>query len=233
MYLKRYHILLPAITPCERNMGAQVGDTIRLSKEQIGPASEMLVEAFFNDAKLTHVLPDKNTRREQGRHIFAFHLRYGLHYGRVFATSPNLEGVAVWLPSERSEVTFWRAMRSGGMALQKGLSKDAMQRLLAFAEQVDVYHKKHLPVRHCYLFFIGVDPRFQGKGDGGKLVRPVLDWMDRKQMACYLNTQNEKNIKLYEHFGFAMIEQVILPGSGILHTGMVRYPVVQGGDSIR
>jgi len=212
-------------------MVAQSGAIIRLSKEQIGPASEMLVEAFFNDAKLTHVLPDDTTRREQGRHIFAFHLRYGLNYGRVYATSPTLEGVAVWLPSDRSEVTFWRAMRSGGMALQNGLSKDAMKRLLAFAEEVDVYHKKHLPRSHCYLFFIGVDPRLHGKGYGGKLIRPMLDWMDRKQIACYLNTQNEKNIGLYEHFGFTVVEQVSLPGSGILHTGMIRNPVVQGEKS--
>ncbi len=204
---------------------------IRLSKEQIGPASEMLVDAFFNDAKLTHVLPDDTTRREQGRHIFAFHLRYGLNYGRVYATSPTLEGVAVWLPSDRSEVTFWRAMRSGGMALQKGLSKDAMKRLLAFAEEVDVYHKKHVPGPHCYLFFIGVDPRFQGRGYGGTLIRPMLDRMDGRGMACYLNTQNERNISLYEHFGFSVVEQISLPGSGILHTGMIRYPIVQEGTS--
>ena len=212
-------------------MVEQPGAIIRLSKEQIGPASEMLVEAFFNDAKLTHVLPDDTTRREEGRKIFEFHLRYGLNYGRVYATSPTLEGVAVWLPSNRSEVTFWRAMRSGGMALQKGLSKDAMKRLLAFAEEVDVYHKKHVPGPHCYLFFIGVDPRFQGRGYGGTLIRPMLDRMDGRGMACYLNTQNERNISLYEHFGFSVVEQISLPGSGILHTGMIRYPIVQEGTS--
>jgi ribosomal protein S18 acetylase RimI-like enzyme len=210
-------------------MGEQTGDLIRLSKEQIGPASEMLVEAFFNDSKLTYVLPDEQDRREKGRHLFAFELRYGLNYGRVYATSPNLEGVAVWLPSAHSEITFWRAMRSGGMALQKGLSKDGMKRLLTFSDQVDAYHKKHLPGSHCYLFFIGVDPRLHRKGYGGRLIRPILDWMDGMGMACYLNTQNEKNIGLYEHFGFTVAEQVSLPGSGILHTGMVRYPVVQGG----
>ena len=210
-------------------MVEKAGGIIRLSKEQVGQASEMLVEAFFNDPKLTHVLPDEHDRKEKGRHIFTFHLRYGLNYGHVYATSPNLEGVAVWLPSDRSEVTLWRAMRSGGMALQKGLGKDGMNRLLAFADQVDVYHRKHVPGLHCYLFFIGVDPRFQGRGYGGTLIRPVLLWMDRNRMDCYLNTQNEKNIGLDEHFGFTVVEQVSLPGSGILHTGMVRHPVVNGG----
>jgi hypothetical protein len=30
-------------------------------------------------------------------------------YGDVFATSPELEGIAVWLPSKKSEITLWRA----------------------------------------------------------------------------------------------------------------------------
>lgn len=206
------------------------GDLTMLGREHIGPASEMLTRAFFNDSKLTYILPDENTRKERGRHLFAFELRYGMNYGRVYATSPALEGVAVWLPSERSEITLWRAMRSGGFALQKGLSKDAMNRLTAFSGQVDAYHRKHAPGSHCYLFFIGVDPVFHKKGYGGKLLRPMLDRLDQKKIACYLNTQNEKNIGLYEHFGFSVVEQVRLPGTEILHSGMMRKP---GGDQAR
>lgn len=202
-----------------------VGNLSRLTKEQVGPASEMLVEAFFNDPKLTHILPDEDVRREKGRHLFSFELRYGRNYGWVCATSPRLEGVAVWLPSDRSEITLWRAMRSGGFALQKGLGKDGMKRLLAFSDQVDAAHKRHLPGFHWYLFFIGVDPRFQGKGCGGKLIWPMLDWLDGRQMACYLNTQNEENIGLYEHFGFVTKEQVRIPGTEFLHTCMIRESV--------
>jgi ribosomal protein S18 acetylase RimI-like enzyme len=202
----------------------RTGDLIRLSKEQIGPASEMLVRAFFHDSKLTYVLPEEDVRKEKGKHLFAFELRYGLNYGQVYATSPALEGVAVWLPSDRSEITLWRAMRSGGMVLQRGLGKEGMKRLVAFSDQVDTYHKKHAPDFHWYLFFIGVDPASQGKGYGGRLLRPLLDRMDREKLSCYLNTQNEKNIPLYEHFGFRVVEQVRLPGMEILHTGMIRKP---------
>jgi len=207
-------------------MGKSDWDLIRLSKDQIEPASEMLVRSFFNDPKLTHILPDKEERREKGKHLFAFELHFGLRYGRVWATSPNLEGVAVWIPSQNAAITFWRAMLCGGMALQIGLGKEAMERLMAFSDKVDIYHKKHLPSPHCYLFFIGVDPRHQGQGYGGQLIRPMIEWLDEKGMACYLNTQNEKNIGLYEHFGFRAVEQVTLSGSAIVHTGMVRDPVI-------
>jgi len=201
------------------------GGLIRLARNQVGPASEVLTRAFFNDSKLTYILPDEAERGDRGRHLFGFELRYGLRYGRVYATSPRLEGLAVWLPSGKSEITSWRAFRSGGMSLQKGLGKENMGRLLAFSDLVDKYHTKHAPDPHCYLFFLGVDPAFQGKGWASRLMMPVLLEMERKKISCYLNTQNERNIPLYEHFGFQVIEQVTLPGTGIIHTGMIRKPV--------
>ena len=212
-------------------MGTHDWYLMRLSRAQIDPASEMLVRSFFNDPKLAYILPDDEERREKGRHLFAFELRYGLRYGRVFATSPNLEGVAVWIPSAKAAITFWRAMLCGGMRLQKGLGNEAMARLEAFSGQVDAYHEQHLPGPHCYLFFIGVDPRYQGQGYGGMLMRPMLEWLDEKGMPCYLNTQNEVNIGLYEHFGFTVVEQVTLPGTTFVHTGMVREPAGERGSS--
>ena len=200
------------------------GGLTRLSKDQVGPASEVLTRAFFNDSNLTYILPDETERRERARHLFGFELRYGLRYGRVYATSQHLEGLAVWLPSGKSEITSWRAFRSGALRLQKGLGKENMDRLLAFSDLIDKYHKKHAPDPHCYLFFLGVDPAFQGRGWAGRLLAPVLLGLERRKIPCYLNTQNERNIPLYEHFGFQVIEQVTLPGTGIVHTGMIREP---------
>ena len=203
-------------------MSEQSEAPVRVTKDQIGPAAEMLTRAFYNDPKLTYIVPDHEARTEHGKHLFSFELRYGMNYGIVSATSPSLEGVAVWLPSDRSSITFWRAMRSGGMALQRGLGKENMKRLLAFSDQVDFYHRRHAPYPHCYLFFIGIDPGAQGKGFASRLIRPMLERLDREKTACYLNTQNENNIPIYEHFGFLVVEQVTLPGTGIVHTGMIR-----------
>jgi len=52
----------------------------------------------------------------------------------------------------------------------------------------------------------------------------MLDWLDIQKMPCYLTTQNKKNVGMYEHYGFMVVEQQTLPHSGILHTVMLRYP---------
>jgi ribosomal protein S18 acetylase RimI-like enzyme len=200
------------------------GDIVRLSKQQVGQAAAMLTRAFFDDPKLTHLIPDISTKKELSRYLFEFELRYGMNYGDVYTTSPAVEGVAVWLPSAKSEITFWRAFRSGGRILQKCLGKQIMDRLMSFSTEIDILHKKHAPHRHYYLFFIGVDPAYQKKRVASRLITPMLGWLDKQKLPCYLNTQNENNIGLYEHYGFQVIEQVVLPHSGIVHTAMLRNP---------
>lgn len=200
------------------------GDIVRLSRDMIEPAAAMLSRAFSDDPKMTHLIPDIAAKKDLSLHLFEFELRYGMNYGDVYTTSPGIEGVAVWLPSTKSEITFWRAFRSGGMRLRKNLGKKIMDRLMTFSNAVDEIHKKHAPFPHYYLFFIGVDPAYQKKRIASRLITPMLGWLDTRKLPCYLNTQNEKNVGLYEHYGFEVIEQVILPESGILHTAMQRNP---------
>jgi len=52
----------------------------------------------------------------------------------------------------------------------------------------------------------------------------MLTWLDIQKLPCYLNTQNETNIGLYEHYGFQVIEQLVLPDSVVVHTAMMRNP---------
>jgi ribosomal protein S18 acetylase RimI-like enzyme len=163
-------------------------------------------------------------KNELSRYLFEFELQYGMNYGDVYTTSPSVEGVAVWLPSTKSEITFWRAFRSGGIGLQKHLGKKSMDRFMSFSATVETLHKKHAPYPHYYLFFIGVDPAYQKKRVASRLITPMLSWLDMQKIPCYLTTQNETNIGLYEHYGFQVIEQMVLPDSGIVHTAMQRKP---------
>jgi ribosomal protein S18 acetylase RimI-like enzyme len=200
------------------------GDIVRLLRQQVGQAGAMLTRAFSDDPKLTHLIPDITAKKELSRYLFEFELQYGMNYGDVYTTSPAVEGVAVWLPSTKSEITFWRAFRSGGRVLQKRLGKKIMDRVMSFSTAVDTLHKKHAPYPHYYLFFIGVDPAYQKKRVASRLITPMLGWLDMQKLSCYLHTQNETNIDLYEHYGFQVIEQLVLPDSGIVHTAMLRNP---------
>ena len=74
-----------------------------------------------------------------------------------------------------------------------------------------------------------MDPAYQKKRVASRLITPTLAWLARQNLPGYHNTQNENNTGLYEHYGFQVIEQVVLPDSGIVHTAMQRNPRQEAG----
>lgn len=195
---------------------------IRLHKGQLAAAAEMLARAFLNDPKMAHFVRDESRREAISRHILEFELRYGMRYGEVYATSPGMEGVAVWLPSAKAEITFLRAMLVGALKLRRDIGPANLQTVLDFSDYVDRVHRKCVSVPHWYLFFIGVDPAHQGKGYAGRLIRPMLARLDREGLPCYLVTENEKNVALYEHYGFAVVDRSTVPGTSVSNRAMLR-----------
>ena len=63
---------------------------------------------------------------------------------------------------------------------------------------------------HMYLMAIGVDPAHQGKGHGGRLIREMLTRCDALGKPLYLETVTEGNVRLYEHFGFEVLERIVV-----------------------
>lgn len=69
---------------------------------------------------------------------------------------------------------------------------------------------------------MGVDPLYQGKGYASMLIRAKLRELDNQNLPCYLNTQNEDNVPIYEHFGFELVGIVPVPNSNFFYYGMLR-----------
>jgi ribosomal protein S18 acetylase RimI-like enzyme len=57
---------------------------------------------------------------------------------------------------------------------------------------------------HWHIGTLGVDPMFQGRGVGARLLSSWLEGVDRDGAPAYLETDNEKNIAFYERSGFRL-----------------------------
>ncbi|MDO9579913.1 MAG: hypothetical protein Q7J06_05025, partial [Bacteroidales bacterium] len=111
---------------------ADLDKLVRLTKAQVRPAAGMLARAFQDDPLMAYFFPDASERENRLPYIFEFLIRYGILYGEVYATSPNLEGVAVWLPSEKVDMTPWRMIRSGDFSILFRLGTKSLRRQLAY-----------------------------------------------------------------------------------------------------
>lgn len=76
--------------------------------------------------------------------------------------------------------------------------------------------------RHWHLGPVGVEPGLQGKGIGSIMVERFCGWMDAEGEMAYLETEHEENVRLYEKFGFVIVDQA--PVLGIPMWRMIRRP---------
>ena len=67
---------------------------------------------------------------------------------------------------------------------------------------------KHDPNKpHMHLSAFGVLPIRQGQGIGSLLLDHFCKYVDERKQAAYLETDVQRNIRLYERFGFKVVEE--------------------------
>ena len=50
----------------------------------------------------------------------------------------------------------------------------------------------------------------------------MLDRIDEAGLPCYLETLEEQNVRLYEHFGFVVAEESAIPRTNLTNWAMLR-----------
>ena len=193
-------------------MKADSSDLVRLTKSEIEPAAGTLARAFHDYPVFTYVFPDASQRRDELPLLFRSFVRYGVLNGEVYATSRNLEGVAVWIPPDHTNLP----------SPFPGVSQDALDRMGYWGRETGSIRKSHVPSAHWFLMIIGVSPEFQGKGHATIQLAPMLAKIERQHVPCYLDTELEKNVTLYQHFGFRVVDDREIPDTGVRSWGMLR-----------
>jgi GNAT superfamily N-acetyltransferase len=205
-------------------MSAELDSLVRLCKADIKPASKALTEAFKNYPLLVQEYPDEVQRNKAAYYFFLVIVGYGIRWGEVYATSPRMEGIAVWYRSEYFPMRFRKILRCVPFSALLGFPWSGVGRLQAAADFVEARHQLTAPAKHWFLDSVGVIPQYQGKGYGGKLIRAMLVRTDREKLPVYLDTMDEADVRRYEHFGFRVIDKSAVPKTNLTNWSMLREP---------
>lgn len=193
-------------------------------KSDVDRIAALYAKGFYNDPLFVYFFPDEKTRERLSFYTFKFVVTHAFHYGFITQTSPNLEGAATWLPSEKLNRGLIEQIRFGALAMVYQQGPSAIKRQMDASEYMQSVHAKHLSERHLYLSLLTTDDAYRGKGFATKLFSPTLNKADQQRLPCYLDTHNEANVSLYKRFGFEVAEDSIIPNSDVRHWGMIRYP---------
>jgi ribosomal protein S18 acetylase RimI-like enzyme len=179
-----------------------VRNAARADTEQ---AALTLARAFYTDPVFAHFLPDDATREASLIKVFRILFKLGQPHGACYTTA-NYESITLWRPPNEWDVPFW-AYITNGPALISAFGSGVFRVM----STMDMMEKAHPHEPHWYLQAIGTDPRFQGKGYGGVIMRDRLAQVDATHMPCYLESSKDTNIPIYQSFGFELTGEMQVP----------------------
>jgi len=203
-------------------MDDQTSELLRLTLKERDAGTAVLGRAFTEYELLRYYFHDKTERRAVADTFGFIALSVCLKYGEVYASSEKLEGVAAWLPPGKAPFGGWQIIRSVPLSILFRFGRQGASRMWAYGRYVDNLHRKLVSYPHWYLQIIGVDPAYHGQGFSSRLVRPVLERIDRERMPCFLETNTGKNVAIYRRFGFEVVSEDKIPGTEVTSFAMLR-----------
>ena len=182
-------------------MGAEI---VRLADSQIPAAAATLARAFHDDPLMVYAIPEPADRTRLLPDVYTRMIRFGVLAGEVYVNPGAVEGVALWLPPN-AKWTRENIEASGMSETPTVIGNDAYQRYREVVGREWQARERDMTAPCWYLFLLGVEPSRQRRGLGGALMRPILDRADTEKLACYLETENQRNVAFYQRQGFDVI----------------------------
>ena len=143
----------------------------------------------------------------------------------IYADSEEINGFAVWLPFGFTGSKTLPFLINGGFSLILHSGPSIIGRLLTYETYAMNLKKDFTDNYDWYLYNLSVKKDAQGKGIASKLLRPMLEFCDDERMVAYLETNKDSNVGLYQHYGFDLVKEEIIPKTPVTHYAMVRNPI--------
>ena len=200
------------------------------TQSMVDTGTSTIARAFMSDPLYEWAFPDAATREQKLAVLHRVLLEYGLRYGQRITQSDDGRCVAIWVPPGQSTDLVGLA-RSGMLTAPLKIGPRPMARLARADAAIEPIRKQAMGDQpHWYLFIAAIDPDLQGRGRGGALLREGLARVDADGLPCFLDTNNEANLSLYEKFGFTTVAQVQVGEDGPQGWGMRRDPQPAGAS---
>jgi len=206
----------------------ELNNFYRLTEKDIQRAAEVYARAYSMITLYKKALEDVEDKSLILKNFFEIPIRFGIKYGFPYAPSEQLEGISIWIPYEKANMTMWRIIRSGGFKSSLELVKNG-RAFLASMKEFSLLdkerHKNMTGKRYLHLMNLAVDPEYQKKGIGSKLLEAMFEKTDRCGYSTYVSADLD-NVDFYKKHGFKVIKEINIKikNYDLLNWEMVRNP---------
>lgn len=187
---------------------------VRLARsDEIAASAAVLTDAFADEDGLNYWLKQGAVKERARRLFFNAAVRDVVHAERrldVAEADGALAGAAIWLkPGDKAfDLPLLRELMLTPL-LFRVAGFEGMGKATALGRQLNALHPR---MPHAHLVFLGVSPAAQGRGVGSAMLKHAFAPLDASGTHAYLEASTERNVALYERHGFAVTNELKLPG---------------------
>jgi hypothetical protein len=165
----------------------------------------ILSNSFIDNKSVNFVVLNDNNRIARIKALMDYSFEMCSAFGEVWLTEDK-KGCALILFPQNKKTTvnsIWLNVR----LIIQAIGVSGISKTLKREAQI---HKIQPHEKMAYLWFIGVDPAFQQKGIGSKLLMQIIARYSEMNLPLFLETSTQKNIPWYQSFGFTIYNQITL-----------------------
>ena len=136
----------------------------------------------------------------------------------------NNEAVSIFTKNGIKDASIFQFVKAGGLKYFFKFGIKSTLKMINFSSYALSIKKKYISENDMYLYLLATRPESRHHGFTNNVLTPVLDYCDKENKKCYLETLDEENTNIYKHFGFDVVEISDLPNSNLKIYCMLRNP---------
>ena len=195
-----------------------------MRKEDMERFTECAVQSYASvEYPLNDFFVNRTCTKDDLHAMWLFNLKYFLNNALIYADSPECNGWILWIEPGCKGMSALQFLTHGGIGMTARLGFGTIRRVMAYEDYSKIVRLKATGGKEWYLYNLVVDPKAQGKHIASRLVLPMLEYCSMQGSPVYLETHRERNTAIYEHFGFRVVSDELMPGTSLRHFGMAKH----------
>ena len=182
----------------------------RVERNDMGRLEELLAECFMRDPLYCRLIPDEETRVRLMPELMHCDLEEMFATCETFADSPDIHGVLV--VSDESEpyniFQYYLTEAYASLKTEECLIREdpSLKTFWNFFLGRDYLNSRWTDQLHqeerLHIIYLAVEPAMQHHGISTLLMDEAIAYAREHQLMISLETHNEKNVAMYQHYGF-------------------------------
>lgn len=165
----------------------------------------ILSKSFDDNQSVNYIVKQDNKRLQRVKSLMDYSFEVCYKFGNVYLSDDSYACALVMYPDMKR--TTLKSVLLDARLMVKCIGITNISK--AFDRESKI--KKIQPKEQMYyLWFIGVDPKYQGSGIGTQLMQEVIEDSRKQQRPIYLETSTLKNLPWYNNFRFEIYNELQL-----------------------